>query len=99
MKIYCDGALRLSFTDGSGHAIVSGGELRFFKDDGSENGSGSVCRIRLHAGALGPAEVAALDRGPAVLPVVISQPQSRAVAMGVPAAKRRQHVAWGASPR
>ena len=83
MAVYCDGVVRLSFTDSAGNAVASGGELRFFKDDGTEETSGAVCRIRVYATALSAAEVAALDRGGTVaVPSMTVQPQSQTVAVG-----------------
>ena len=61
---YVNGAQQFSYVDSARAATVSGTSLalRFFKDDGSDNGSGAIARIRLFEVPLPPAQVAALDR-------------------------------------
>lgn len=49
-----------SFTDALENAVIGSDGLRFFKDDGSEDGAGSVARIRIYDGVLTPAEIATI---------------------------------------
>lgn len=65
---YVDGVAQFSFADTSGEGVL-GPERRlsFFRDDNgvpNEHSAGVVARIRIYAGALDAAEVAALDRLP-----------------------------------
>ena len=60
---YVNGAQQFSFADSSNYGVLSSAnDLRFFKDDGAEESSGAVARIRLYAAAMPPAQVALLDR-------------------------------------
>ncbi|MGC3957332.1 MAG: hypothetical protein QM813_05045 [Verrucomicrobiota bacterium] len=68
VAIYCDGVQRLSFTDSGNNAVISANNVRFFKDNTSEDAAGWVARIRNFATALTPGEVANLDRLPGVSP-------------------------------
>jgi hypothetical protein len=73
---YVDGVQQFSFTDSSSYAVISpANRLVFFRDDtstgDSENTAGTVVRIRLFDHAMGPSEVAALDRLPALAGVNI----------------------------
>lgn len=73
MTAYCDGVPVLGVDDSvNGYGLVTAANvIRFFKDNGGEDSGGSVCRIRLFNCALTPVEVAALDRCPAVGPVIV----------------------------
>jgi hypothetical protein len=61
---YVDGVQQFSFVDSANMATLSASPLsiRFFKDDGSEDASGAVARIRLFDKVMPPAQVATLDR-------------------------------------
>ncbi|MDW8382549.1 MAG: LamG-like jellyroll fold domain-containing protein [Verrucomicrobiota bacterium] len=73
ITVYSDGVPRLSFNDTAGYGLISAANtLRFFKDDGSDESAGAVARIRLFTCALSVAEVAALDRLPAVSPLALT---------------------------
>ena len=62
---YVNGVQQFSVADPTGIAVISApNELRFFKDDGSEDSSGAVARIRLYSLVMPPAQIAALDRVP-----------------------------------
>jgi hypothetical protein len=50
---YVNGVAQFSFSDSSQDAVVSAAnELRLFKDDGAENSSGKIARLRLYTTAL-----------------------------------------------
>jgi len=63
---YLNGAQQFSFTDINNYTTLSGSPqmLRFFKDDGSEDGAGAIARIRLYDKVMPPEQVATLDRLP-----------------------------------
>ena len=75
---YVNGAPQFSIADPTGVAVISAAnELRFFKDDASEDSSGAVARIRLYGLVMPPAQVALLDRIPAcpgALPGFVNPP-------------------------
>lgn len=65
VAVSANGVPQLSFSDPTGHGIIStANALRFFKDDNSisQESAGFVARIRLYAAAMTPAQVALLDR-------------------------------------
>jgi len=62
---YVDGVQWLSFVDSADDGVISAANsLRFFKDDGAEDPSGAVARIRLFDYVLTPSVAVALDRLP-----------------------------------
>ena len=84
MKIYCDGMLRLTVTDSSNYGVVSSANtLRFFKDDASDAGSGSVSRIHIFSRVLTLTEVAALNALDDARPLITS-PDLTGAAQGMP---------------
>ncbi len=73
MKLYCDGVLRLTLADSSSYGVVSAANtVRFFKDDGSDIGSGSVSRIHIYSRVLDAAEIAALNALDDAIPLITS---------------------------
>jgi hypothetical protein len=81
---YVDGVEQIRFVDAEGSTkIVPNDVLHIFRDDQTtetvdyhENSGGSVARLRLYAGALTAAEVAALDRLPATPTAPPSEPEA-----------------------
>jgi hypothetical protein len=72
---YLNGVQQFSFVDNANYATLAGSPqlLRFFKDDTTEDSSGTVARIRLYDKVMPAAQVATLDReisGPAALKFV-----------------------------
>ncbi len=63
--LYVAGSQISSFSDTSSYGVISGGVLRFFKDEGNQDAPGAVARIRVWDGPLSAAEVSALDDTPA----------------------------------
>ncbi len=60
---YVNGVQQFSFADNSNYGVLtSANDLRFFKDDGTEESGGAVARIRLYAAAMPAGQVALLDR-------------------------------------
>jgi len=62
VSAYAGGALQLAYADATGQAIIRTDGLRFFQDNGSEQPSGQVARIRIYDGALTAAEVADIEQ-------------------------------------
>ena len=63
---YVNGVQQFSFVDSSLYGTLSGSPqvLRFFKDNTTEDGSGTIARIRLYDKVMPPFQVAGLDRLP-----------------------------------
>ena len=63
---YANGIQQLAFVDTQNYSVISGSplQLRFFKDNTSEDASGAVARIRLYDKVMPAAQVSALDRLP-----------------------------------
>ncbi len=60
---YVNGGPQLSFVDTALRGVLtSANDLRFFKDDSTEESGGAVARIRLYAAAMPAGQVALLDR-------------------------------------
>ena len=60
---YVNGVQQFTFVDSGFSAVLTGAnDLRFFKDDTTEESGGAVARIRLYAAAMTPGQVALLDR-------------------------------------
>jgi hypothetical protein len=69
---YVNGVQQFSFTDVNNYATLAGSpqQIRFFKDNTTEDAAGAIARIRLYDKVMPPAQVANLDRlpgGPAPL--------------------------------
>jgi large repetitive protein len=74
---YVNGAQQFTFTDVNNYATLSGSpqQIRFFKDNTTEDGAGAMARIRLYDKVMPPAQVATLDRLPGGLaPLQFIQP-------------------------
>jgi hypothetical protein len=59
---YFNGAQQFTTTDPDGLAIVGSDGLRFFRDNGTEQSSGKVARIRIYSGQLSPEEVTHIEQ-------------------------------------
>jgi hypothetical protein len=61
---YLNGVQQFSLVDNANYATLAGSPqlLRFFKDDTTEDASGTIARIRLYDKVMPPAQVATLDR-------------------------------------
>lgn len=84
MKLYCDGVLRLTLSDSSNYGVVSSANtMRFFKDNGGENTSGSVSRLHIYSRILDATEIASLNSLDDAPPLITSA-QLTGAAQGVP---------------